>query len=152
VDDGPVLGMWSILRQPIFKGVGLGAVGSGVQEPYCMWVTGERLSFFTMVAWFPKWAAGLLPGSASAGMLTGTVGEVVRQPVSALHTAVSLPVETCSRILCSSSEEFALVSWVWCSMHNTKRSGEPGVDGVKMKRSSGVAVVGASQLRQQLPL
>ena len=72
-----------------------------------MWVTGERLSFFTMVAWFPKWAAGLLPGSASAGMLTGTVGEVVRQPVSALHIAVSPPVESCSGSLCSSSEEFA---------------------------------------------
>jgi hypothetical protein len=68
-----------------------------------------------MVAWFPKWAAGLLPGFASAGMLTGTVGEVVRQPVSALHTAVSLPVETCSRIFCSSSEEFALVSGVLCT-------------------------------------
>jgi hypothetical protein len=76
---------------------------------------GVHLSFFTMVAWFPKWAAGLLPGFASAGMLTGTVGEVVRQPVSALHTAVSLPVETCSRIFCSSSEEFALVSGVLCT-------------------------------------
>jgi hypothetical protein len=119
VGDGACLGRaWGVgvLETADRQRGWVGAGTKGVQG-CCV---GELRSFLTMAAWFPKWAACVLP----PGLLQlesdmrsfPCCRKVVRQPVSALHSPVHLPVETRGRSLSSSSEEFVFV-WTCTSQH-----------------------------------